>query len=877
MRRIPGLRRVFRFPWRSRAEIGDDVDAEIAFHIDSLTQELVAEGMAPADARAEALRRFGDVTRYRAECRSLSERHARAVRLAHVMEGVRYDFRHALRGFARTPTFTLAAALTLALGVGATSATFGVVKRLVLAPLPFPEGERMIFLWRTADTSGGSVGPSSRLVDAWSARSRTLEWVEPFTDGATLLLDGEPAEVRTGYVTPRLARRLGVRPLLGRGFVAEDTVSGARVALLSEGLWRARFGSAPDVVGRVLRLEEGSYTVAGVMPARFAAHGDLGRRVDIWLPLQPDTARVFVRALALPRRGVAQERVMAELDAIAASMAVERDGPEGTSWHTMVMRPGAGPGTRKSLFLLFGAVVMVLVIACANVASLLLARAAARGHELSVRAMLGARRGRLVRQALTESLLLALLGGAGGVFMARALLAALRALRPDSMPELDAARLDPAGVALALGLALLTGLLFGVAPAVSASRAEAGAALGRTGSGGVRSSRLTKVRFVLVAGQVALSTTLLTAAGLLVRTVVNLHRSDPGFDPSPVLAARLQLPRGRYTSEAARVALYDEVLARLRRTPGVRGASIALGAPPDATVMFGELQAERGEAPAAEGVRILVGGMVDSAYFRTLGIPLRAGRIFSGAHGEAVIGATLARTLWPGESAIGKRLRLGPKDEWLTVAGVVDDVAAMGPDTRRWRMQLYQPWLGSFQSAVLLIRADGDPRALVPAVRAAVAAADSSIPLPLLDVETMTSRMRGSISRERFRMALLASFAGLALLLSAVGLYGVIAYAVSQRSREIGIRIALGARPSGVRAMVVLQGMRAAGTGLVIGLAAALAAARLLEGLVFGVPPRDPATLVVVAVLIGVVAWLAAYLPARHAARVDPVAALRSD
>ena len=903
MARIAGIRRLFRLPGRGAARIRADVDDELRFHIDQRAAEYVAQGMSPEAARAEATRAFGDLEYTRAYCRDQDVRGARAGRRSEWLGDLLHDARYAMRALRRAPGFALVAVLTLALGIGANAAIFSVVNRLLIHPLPFHDADRLAIAWRSDAKSQFLMPPTREMGLAWQQQARTLDGVELF-DSDELTLAGEPeAEVvRALSVSPTYASFLGVRPLLGRGFVVEDTAAAAPdVVVLAEGLWKRRFGGSSEVLGKTVRLNGKPYIVVGVMPNDLTQAVALSRPPSIWVPLKVGSAPAPGKAISVAlervsvltrlKPGVTTEQARAEMVDIASRAATDRKPSDSTMTVALTMSAQmVGGGLRNALKVLLGAVSFVLLIACANVANLLLARASAREREIAVRVALGAGRGRLVRQLLSESLVLALAGGAVGLLLASWGLDVIVGLRPANLDQLEGVRLDPFVLGFGALLSVLTGVLFGLVPALHATRPavaqslKVGASMHRNAVGW---RRRVSLRSALVAAEVALSLVLLAGAGLLVRSVVALQRVDPGFSPTNLLSANISLPRPRYEAEAAYRAFHEQVLAGARRLPGVVDAVLASGVPPRQGIQFGEIEVEGADGaarkPAGDGPMI-GSGWVGPEFFRILRIPLRAGRTFSAeemAPGSkanvVVINEGMAKKYWPGESAVGKRLRVGGSGDWETVIGVVGDVKAFrGGEDPVGNRQAYRPSSTMrWPDRTLILRTRGDPAAAAPALKQLVRSLDPD--LPLRDVLTVEAMMAESVAAPRFNMTLLSAFAGLALVLAAVGLYGVIAYSVSQRTREIGVRMALGARPGSVQRLVVAEGMRPALVGVALGVAMALGLGRALAGMLHDVSPRDPATLAGVSALLIVVALLACLLPARRAARVDPMVAIRAE
>jgi predicted permease len=875
-------RRWIRLPWRSRSRVRREIDDEFQFHLEMRVAELSARGMTPEAARAEALRRFGDMSDAREYCRHMDERSMHEQQRRDWFAELGSDIQFAVRQMRRSPAFTALAVVTLALGIGATTAIFSVVNGLLLDPIPYPDGDRIVNLSRSNLQGNMYVTPTPKLVDAWRQGVHSLESIATFGwQDMTVAGRDEPEEMRVGKMSANLLGVLGVRPVLGRPILSEDTKVGApRVVVLGYGAWQRRFGGSRDVIGQPLTINGAPYTIIGVMPRDFTVPFMDGGVRQLWLPLEDNPDAQGAQALGKMRPGVTREQVSRELTDVMAAFAV--DHPEYKEWKALALRPQdyLGSGTRDTLLILLGAVAMVLLIACANVANLLLARAAMRDREFAIRAALGAGRWRIVRQLLTESTLLAIVGGALGLFVAYRGLGVIIALRPDRLAELDDVRVSPTVLAVSLGLTMLTGVLFGLAPALFAAARDIGETLKNVtrSAAGHRGAR--RFRSVLVIGEVSLSVLLLVGAGLLVRTMVEMQRADVGFQPAGLTSARIQLPEARYPKRDQRHVVYDEVIQRVRAMPGVSEVTWAVGVPPRTGMTFGELEIEGKPFKQNERVSAIWSQYTTPEYFRLMRQPLVAGRTFGpdSSGREVVINEAMARRYWPGESAVGRHLRLGPKDEWSTVVGVAGNVRV--PSTGRrtggsMDFQMYFPFATDFESATLIIRTSAASTDLAKRLTREAIAVDAGI--RVRDVSSVDSQLANELAGPRFNMSLLVVFAGLALVLATVGLYGVIAYSVSQRTREMGIRLALGAGRPAVLRLVMSQGARLTIIGVVAGLLAATALTRLMVSMLYGVSALDPVTFVLVGVVLALVALLASYFPARRATRVDPVVALRAE
>jgi putative ABC transport system permease protein len=802
------------------------------------------------------------------------------------------NFRFALRSLRRSPVLTLSVVLTLALCIGATTAVFSVVYTVLFRPLPFAEPGGLLIvreLWR------GNEGSMS--VGNWADTKRDASLFRHLVaaSGTSVNLAGAdaPENVQAAKVGADFFQLLGVEPALGRGFRVEEDRPGAdAVVVLSDGLWRRRFGGDPTIVGREIRIDGVPRQVIGVMPPSldYTLYDE-----ELWLPNAFTPAQLaehdehYLTVLGRLQPGVTAHAAAAQLDGIARTVA-ERFPRENADRGLQVssLHEELVGDYRTRLYVLFGAVAFVLLIACANIANLLLARATARGRETAIRAAIGAGRGRIAGQALAESLLLALAGGVLGVLAAYWGVGALVAIGPADIPRLPLARVDGPVLSFVVGLTLLSGLIFGLAPAVRMAGQLPQEALkegGRTGS-----ARGDRLRSVLVVGEIALALVLLTGAGLLIRSAIALNAVDAGFDPRGVLVGRVSLPPIGYETPDASVQAFTRIAERLETAPGAVSAGLVSTAPFESGGNNGLIPEGRSldlASSISSDLRLVTPG-----YFRTMGLRLRAGRTFTAHDGPRapkvmVINEALAREAWPGQDPLGKRIaccEAGPDGNpaWKTVVGVVADVRAHGLE-RDPEPEFYLPmpqapegawrWIG--RTMTLAIRSEGDPMSLAGAMREAVAAVDRS--LPVYAISTMDGRRAESLASTRFSTLLLGGFGGIALLLAAVGVYGVISYGVTQRTQEIGIRVALGAGTGRVLRLVVGHAAALTGGGLALGLLGAVLLSRMVGGLLFRVSPTDPPTLAVGALVLSAVAFAAALVPAQRAARVDPVTALRAD
>jgi putative ABC transport system permease protein len=879
------------FSARLRALLGreaviGDIDEEMRLHVEMDTEANIERGMSPDQARRAALKSFGNYGRFREM--------AYGIRGGGMMETLLQDIRYGARVLARHRGFTAVAVLTLALGIGANTAIFSVVNELLLRPLPFRDAERLVMLWEISSEGRHQNTTSRANFRAWSEQSTAFEGMAAFSDQRLNLTgDGDPEEVSTQFSTPELFRVLGVDPILGRGITQEDARPGAPdVAVLSYGLWQRRFGGDSRVVGKPIMLNGAPHIVIGVLPAGFQWHirkrSGTGRPAEVWTVLSmptegPATRGRFLSAVARLKPGVSLQQAEAEMKTIAARL--EQDAPmynKGSSAEVIPLREQFVGNVRPALLILLGAVGFVLLIACANVANLMLARAAAREKEIALRTALGAHRLRIVRQLLTESLLLALLGSLLGLGLAWWGTKALVAISPRDLVNLQGVGINLTVLAWTMAVSLATGVIFGLAPALEATRLNLNDALKEGGKGaGGQGTRSRRLRSALVVAEVALALVLLVSAGLLVKSFARLRKIDAGFNTENVLTMVVRLPDGKYKEEQQMVAFFRQATERIGALPGVRSVGMVNFLP-----LYGGLGSNTGFS--VEGRPVLPPGegpgtnvrVSDPGYFSAMGIPLLRGRNFtdleaSEARHVVLISESLARQHFPGEDPIGKRIsvEMFEKPNPTEIIGIVGDVRYDSlTDEAEPTVYFPHPEL-TYEFMTLVIRTAGDPAEMAPAVRGELRAIDSD--QPVSDVRTMNQVMADTVSRARFNTLLLGLFAGLATLLAAVGIYGVMNYSVTLRTHEIGIRMALGAQPGQVLLLILRQGLLLTLIGIGIGLGGALALTRLMSGLLFGVETTDLATFAAIVLLLAVVSLIACFIPARRATRVDPLIGLR--
>lgn len=815
------------------------------------------------------------------------------------------ELRLALRMLARSPGFSAVALLTLALGIAANTAIFSVADAVLFAPLPYREPERLTMVWGLSpNLSRRPVSPANFL--DWRAQSESFEGLAAFSNVSfNLSGDGEPEAIRAASVSANFFDVLGTPPLLGTTFHrTEGGADAPNTVVISHGLWKRRFGGDSRVLGRMLRLNDTSYEVIGVMPEHFEwptiipTQASAAEPPQLFVPgvhrdipqLTSDASQdtsswrdgSYLRVVGRLKPGVTLERAGREMDTIAARL--EREYPEANAKlgiGLVSLREQLVGKVRSALWLLLAAVGLVLVIACANVANLFLARASARRQELTVRLALGARRSQLVRQLLTESVLLALVAGALGLLLALWGMDALLAMVPPELPRLGAVGLDVRVLAFTLLTSLFTGVLFGLVPALQASRPDLNGVL-RQGGGGRFSGAGHRSRGALVVGEVALAVVLLISAGLLLRSLWSMQSVELGFRSAGVLTWRVSLPAADYPDEARQAALFLRLQERVEALPGVKSAGAVFDLPFSGNNVWRVMDIE-GRPRPAPGEEASVGFQsVTPGYFRTLSIPLKRGRDVTSADRAdtqpvVLINESTARLYWPGQEALGQRIRLGsePDSPWRTIVGVVADVR-QGGALEETRPEVYVPSpQGTFHFIQFVARTEADPLRLVAGVREAVAALDSN--LPISQVRTLDEVIASGMARPRFLSTLVALFAALALLLAGVGLSGVIAYMARQRTQEIGIRMALGASPGDVLRLVLGSGMRLAVLGVGLGLMGAWAATRGMASQLYGVSATDPLTFGSLALVVMAVTLVATWLPARRATRVDPLVAMRSE
>jgi predicted permease len=884
------LRSLFR-----RESVEAEIDEELRAHFEKQVEKYAASGLPRPEAIRRARLAFGGQEQLKEECRD-----ARGVSS---LETFAQDIRYGMRTWRKNPAFAVIATLTLALGIGASTSVFSVVNAILLKPLPYPQAERIVIPWLVSPP-GVSLGSEYfpwgetqfRLL---TREDQSFEELGAFQNDSFILTgSGEPAQLDGFRTSEGFFPALGVSPILGRTYSYEEDQPGhERVVVLSYRLWQERFGGDHKILGRSIALNGYPYSVIGVMPLDFAfpraeempVSFNFPRRPQLWVPLAiPPTPIPGPSELAVVGRlktDVALQQAQAQMNVITKH--AEALDPRWKGWFNMRLVPLEKQlvgDMQRPLLLILGSVGFVLLIACSNVANLLLTRSFGRMREFTLRAALGAGRVRLVRQLLTESLVLAVTGGILGIWLAVAGVKFIKAFGPENIPRLQEVSLDMRVLLFAAAISLFTGVFFGLVPALEAARTNVFESLKEGGQRGAGGSAHPRLRNALLVSQVALALVLVISAGLLVRTFYSMLNADPGFRPAQVFTFQLSLPALKYPDQERIVPLYARVLENLRQVSGVESAGIAetlpMGGEGESTVI------KIPDHPVTNDKSLPFANytMVSRGYFSAVGASILRGRAIAETDSVdstpvTVINSAMAKLYWPGEEALGKRVALGsPRYPTFTIVGIVADIKhfSMREDPLP---EMYVPYTQKQWPSMLTmnvaVRAKADLGSMTSSVREAIHSSDPD--LPIAKLAPLTTLVDDSMTEPRFATLLLASFAGLALLLATIGMYGVISYSVAQRTQEIGIRMALGAPRGNVFGMVLAQGARLAGLGIVIGLGAALAVTRLLASFLYGVQPADPFTFAAVSAILTVVALLACYLPARRATRVDPIIALRHE
>ena len=860
----------------NRTKVDQELDEELQYHLDREIQERLVSGMPEREARYAALRALGAIKQNKELCRD--------TRSVNWIEDRAHDIRYGIRVLWKNPAFTVVALLALSLGIGAHATMFTVAYGVLLRPLPYTDADRIAAVYMNYPARDSAFGTMCvRDFLTWKEYNRAFEEPALFrTQRADISGDGNsPEQLQAASVTAGFFSILGVQPLIGRSFaMGEDQPGAPSLAMLSESIWRRRFGGSSAILGQTVLFNGAPFTVIGVMPGAF----QLPRaETEVWtnLVLNPPTryGPWFFRGIARLKPGVTFEQAQAELDEIGSRMAQQNPYYKTVKLPALRLRDAlVGTPVKGAIIVLAAAVGLVLLIAVVNVANLMLARAATRRREMALRLSLGAGRGRLVRQLLTESMFLSVIGGLAGLGIAWVGIALIRFWNPGLLPLLDQVRLDAPVLVFVICICTLAAVLFGLAPALESMRADTNSTLKEGGRAGAASFGRARARSALVVSEVALSLMLLVGAGLLLRSFMNLQRVNGGFSAPPHQVLTMSISPGdpKYDDVRARIAFYDEVLRQARNVPGVQSASITDSLPPDRLGNADTFQIEGQILPAGEMNPVMSSITASPNFFQNLGVPLIKGRYFTEYDTQTsapvvIVSDAFARRFFPNQEVLGKRIRQGKP--WLEIVGVVGNVKYMGL-TIDTDPAYYMPFAqGYTRRMMLVVRSAGDAAPLAADIRRVIQSIDSSV--TLAQISTMEQVLSESISRPRFNAGLLTLFAAIALSLAAIGIYGLISYSVAQRTQEIGVRMALGAARTDVMRMVVGQGTSLAAIGIILGSAGSIAGSRLLQTMVFGISVTDAITFVAAPVGILLVVLAATFVPALRAMRISPMAALR--
>ncbi len=867
-----------------------EIVEELAQHAEDRYQELLAERVPEAEAARTVLAELVD-DRFMRDLRRVEPAVVKEPKTLFIHMLVQ-DVRYGMRTLRKQPAFTCVVVLTLALSIGVNTAIFSVVNAVLLRPLPFPQSDQLVTVSMANPQLGGDHMPLSvaDFLD-WRAQNQVFQDLAAYTDNwFNLTGNREPERLKGVWVTAGFFSTLQAKPLLGRTFAAgEDAANADPIIVLSERTWRQSFGSDPQIVGKAITINGRSRTVIGVMPHSFnfpaADERSLPGEVNLWIlyPLTPPTRRgpYYLRAIARLKPDTSLQQAQSELTNIA--FRIRQDNPLTNGESTFVsksLKDAIVGDVGRLLFVLFGGVTFVLLIASLNVANLSLSRAASRGSEIAIRTALGAGRQRIMRQLLTESLLLGIAGAIGGVLLGWWGISLLRTMGSNDLPRLDEVSIDARVLAFTALLSLVSGLLFGLIPAWQASRTGLSEYLRKAPQGRSGGPAWRRTRKLLVVAEVALSIVLLAGAGLMLNSFLRLKRVSPGFAPDKILTTEISLPGARYKEPAQINAFYEQLIDRVRNLPGVEAAGIGMSLPPNLLAMSDNFTIEGAPPGKSDPSSPVV--IVSSGYFEALGIPILAGRNFAETDRAdkprvVIINESFAHRYFPNESPIGKRMKTGgperPKNPWMEIVGVVGDVKYGGLDTAA-EPAYYEHYLqDDWSDTYVVVRSSSEPRLLANDLRQTVWSLDKD--LPVANVHTMEDLLSDSVARPRFRTFVFLVLGALAIVLAVTGIYGVISYLVSQRTREIGIRVALGAQRRSVVSLIIRQGMSLALVGAMIGLVAAFGLTRLMKGLLYGVEATDPLTFASITILLLLVSLAACWIPALRAAKVDPLVALR--
>jgi predicted permease len=874
--------------WLRRNRLERDWERELRAHMELEAAERQANGLSPEDAHYAAHRAFGNTTLISEETREMWG--------YQWFDRLLNDLRYGCRTLKNNPGFAAVAILTAALGIGANTSIFSIVNAVLLRPLPYPDARRLVSPANVAKDNfmGLVVGDFQYAV--WRDQSKIFDGVAAYTGRSfTITGSGEPEKLKAQIVTPGFLRVLKIAPVIGRDFIDTDAATrGGQVALISNSLWVKRFGGDPAILAKSMTLDGKPYSIAGVLPRAFEFPGSADVSLLLAMPEpapQPSGAIYFYNVIARMKPGIATDR--AERDLTLINQRLESAYPqkfsrsrETAQVRVVGLHERLVGNVRPALVVLAGAVALVLLIVCVNISNLLLARALARQREIAVRIALGAGRARVFRQLLTEGMLLACLGGLAGLAVAFGGVKLLRAIAPAGVPHIETAHIGGAVLAFNIAIAVLCGILFGLAPMRSASAVDPEAALKQTARFATGPRRHRRLENLLIVSETAFALILLAGAGLLIRTFVGLTAIAPGFHPEHVVTAHISWPYWKYRDAERQRQFLDVLLEKVRFAPGVDAAGCVAAPPYSGFMMTSALQIEGKPAPDPRAMMTqdqnVAANYSAGDYFKAMGIPILEGRALDssdapGRPAAAVVNEALAHRYFPDGKAMGSRIKLNGVTDWVTIVGVSGNVkqGGLASETRAEMFQSASQTESPGSAATLTIRSTADPRVLAPWLYAQIAALDKDVPPP--EIVTMRETMASLVASQEFVMRLLALFAGIAITLAGIGIYSVMVYSVERRAHEIGIRLALGAKPAHIIGMVIGRGLRVSMAGSALGIAGGLALTRYLKSLLYGVTPHDPLTLAAGSALVLAAAFVASYFPARRAVNQDAIAALREE